>query len=218
MAESFSTHSRRLKKASALSAAHGYSAKYKLPQEQAQVVTQNWSTDAAATLPETHSEIEWIVKKKDAPPPPLPFSIGNERANSLANEGRLQQQPDNPVTPSHVAKILRRKTAALWEAASGSNDERTQKFTEARRADDYIEVLDRCDALQLFRVHAGHSLLRSDMYRRKWSATTACRLCEKQNEDCSHVFSVVGNSMAYGGPTGATLPSRGPYEAVRKIR
>ncbi|GFO17683.1 reverse transcriptase-like protein [Plakobranchus ocellatus] len=113
---------------------------------------------------------------------------GNETADSLANQGRNQQQPNNPVTLTQVAHLLRRKTAALWEAASGSSDDRTQKFNEARRAGDYIGVLDRCDAVQLFRVRAGHSLLRSDMFRRKWSATTVCRLCGEESEDCSHVL------------------------------
>ncbi|GFN96524.1 hypothetical protein PoB_002303000 [Plakobranchus ocellatus] len=45
-----------------------------------------------------------------------------------------------------------------------------------------------CSVVQLFRVRAGHSLLRSDMFRRKWSATTVCRLCGEENEDCSHVL------------------------------
>ncbi|GFN92936.1 RNA-directed DNA polymerase from mobile element jockey-like [Plakobranchus ocellatus] len=113
---------------------------------------------------------------------------GNETADSLANLGRNQQQPNNPVTLTQVANLLRRKTAALWDAASGSYDDRTQKFNEARRAGDYIGDLDRCDAVQLFRVRAGHSLLRSDMFPRKWSATTVCRLCGEENEDCSHVL------------------------------
>ncbi|GFO44663.1 RNA-directed DNA polymerase from [Plakobranchus ocellatus] len=113
---------------------------------------------------------------------------GNETADKLGNQGRNQQQPNNPVTLTQVAHLLRRKTAALWEAASGSYDDRTQKLNEARRAGDYIGVLDRCDAVQLFRVRAGHSLLRSDMFRRKWSATTVCRLCGEENEDCSHVL------------------------------
>ncbi|GFN79602.1 hypothetical protein PoB_000610800 [Plakobranchus ocellatus] len=110
------------------------------------------------------------------------------RFDGMENQGRNQQQPNNPVTLTQVAHLLRRKTAALWEAASGSYDDRTQKFNEARRAGDYIGVLDRCDAVQLFRVRAGHSLLRSDMFRRKWSATTVCRLCGEENEDCSHVL------------------------------
>ncbi|GFN82839.1 hypothetical protein PoB_000934500 [Plakobranchus ocellatus] len=104
-------------------------------------------------------------------------------AHSLANQGSLQQQPNKPVTLAHVANILRRKTATLWETATGSNDDRTQKFSESRQDGDYIEVLNRYDAVQLFRVHSGYSLLRSDMFRRKWS-----RLCGDQNEDCFHVL------------------------------
>ncbi|GFO47842.1 hypothetical protein PoB_007434700 [Plakobranchus ocellatus] len=88
--------------------------------------------------------------------------------------GVLVRWPDGTITRTSEPK-----------AASGSNDDRTQKFNEARPADDYIEVLDRFDAVQLSHVRAGNSLLRSDKLKRKWAATTVSRLCGEQTEDCS---------------------------------
>ncbi|GFO15668.1 hypothetical protein PoB_004217300 [Plakobranchus ocellatus] len=39
------------------------------------------------------------------------------RADSLANEARSQQQPDNPNTLTQVGKILLLRNAAQWEAS-----------------------------------------------------------------------------------------------------
>ncbi|GFN93746.1 hypothetical protein PoB_002025200 [Plakobranchus ocellatus] len=98
------------------------------------------------------------------------------------------------------------------------SDDRTQKFNEARRAGGCNGVLDCCDAVQLFRVHAGHSQLWSDMLRRKWSSTTVSSLCGEQTEDCSHVLFSCGELDGIRGPTGATLRYRRSYGAVWIIR
>ncbi|GFO13140.1 hypothetical protein PoB_003964500 [Plakobranchus ocellatus] len=108
----------------------------------------------ALPTPSAGAKIEWngVCRRWEA------LLLLNSYAN-IENPGwtkeRLRQQPDNPVTLTHVAKILRRKTAAPWEASSGFNDDRIQKFNEDRRAGDYKEVLDHCDAVQLFCVRAG---------------------------------------------------------------
>ncbi|GFO34489.1 ribonuclease h [Plakobranchus ocellatus] len=50
--------------------------------------------------------------------------IGNEIANGLANEGRIQPQPRKPSSLSDVRSVLRRGTAELWCPEQLFNDER----------------------------------------------------------------------------------------------
>ncbi|GFN96032.1 RNA-directed DNA polymerase from mobile element jockey-like, partial [Plakobranchus ocellatus] len=113
---------------------------------------------------------------------------GNETADSLAREGTAHTQLQNPTTYGQVVQSLGRKLVTLWRAASNFNDDtRCQKFYDAFSAKDYNKNSDRVDAVQLFRIRAGHSLLGSDMARSNWSVSTDCRLCGKY-ENSAHVL------------------------------
>ncbi|GFN85488.1 hypothetical protein PoB_001199400 [Plakobranchus ocellatus] len=109
--------------------------------------------------------------------------------DGLANQGKTQPQPRKPSTLSDVGSALRRGIAELWGAAQLSDDERFPQFYEAYKANDYLQGLQRSDAVQIFRARAKHTLLLSDRARQGWSATTVCRLCGKQEETALHVLS-----------------------------
>ncbi|GFO44645.1 reverse transcriptase [Plakobranchus ocellatus] len=111
--------------------------------------------------------------------------LGNEIADRLANEGRKMPQPQKPVTRS----VLQHGTAKLWSAAQLTDDERIPRFYEACKARDLLQNLPRSDAVQIFRARAKHTLLMADGARHGWSLTTACRLCEEQEETIAHVLS-----------------------------
>ncbi|GFO00517.1 hypothetical protein PoB_002702200 [Plakobranchus ocellatus] len=60
------------------------------------------------------------------------------------------------------------------------------------KANDYLQGLNRSDAVQIFRAKAKHTLLLSDRARHGWPSNTAWSLCGERKETVLHVLSECG--------------------------
>ncbi|GFN74227.1 hypothetical protein PoB_000073300 [Plakobranchus ocellatus] len=95
----------------------------------------------------------------------------------FVTKGEEVRQPSYSTV---CGKILLRQTAARW-------DDRIQKFNEARRANDYSEIPDRCDAVQLFTAVVRY-------VKEKVVGNYRMPLCGERTEDWSHVLFSCGES------------------------
>ncbi|GFO48556.1 RNA-directed DNA polymerase from mobile element jockey-like [Plakobranchus ocellatus] len=252
MAENYNAQKRRLQKESVLSAAYKYAPKFRLSSDRAPLPTPCWAPEEAPAPPEIRADIGWLGKKSDAIPSALKtlalekvssldssyaicYTDGSaENGIGKGGYGVLYQWPDgmttreagslqNPTTYGQVVQSLGRKLVTLWRAASTFNDDtRCHKFYEAFSAKDYNRISDRVDAVQLFRIRAGHSLLGSDMARTNWTVSADCLLCGEYKNgahvllNCSGLREVRPPNFSnlslqdaiWGGPENAKISAR----------
>ena len=86
-----------------------------------------------------------------------------------------------PITLGAVTTHLRRVAGARAAERKGIYDEPS--------AWEQWSTLERGDAVEIFRLRTGHTLLRSHMARVNWTDEASCRLCGAPEESLGHILS-----------------------------